>query len=85
MSMLYFIYRIKGAIKMTVATKKLKMAMVALDINQRELATRVNQSTANLSKKIVADNLRINEYATLVAALGCELEIRIKLPDGTIL
>ena len=67
------------------AIKKLKMAMTALDINQRELATRVNQSPANLSKKIVADNLRINEYATLVAALGCELDIRIKLPDGTIL
>ena len=67
------------------ALKKLKMAMTALDINQRELATRVNQSPANLSKKLVADNLRISEYATLVAALGCELEIRITLPDGTIL
>lgn len=67
------------------AIKKLKMAMAALNINQRELATRVNQSPANLSKKIVADNLRINEYATLVAALGCELEIKIILPDGTIL
>ena len=70
---------------MTIATKKLKMAMTALDITQVDLAKRTNQTQANLSKKIVADNLRINEYATLVAALGCELEIRIKLPDGTIL
>jgi DNA-binding Xre family transcriptional regulator len=67
------------------AIKKLKMAMTALDINQRELATRVNQSPANLSKKSVADNLRISEYATLVAALGCKLDITITLPDGTIL
>ena len=67
------------------AIKKLKMAMTALDINQRELATRVNQSPANLSKKLVADNLRISEYATLVAALGCNLDITITLPDGTIL
>ena len=67
------------------AIKKLKMAMTALDINQRELSTRVNQSPANLSKKLVADNLRINEYATLVAALGCKLDITITLPDGTIL
>ena len=67
------------------AIKKLKMAMTALDINQRELATRVNQSTANLSKKLVADNLRINEYETFVSALGCKLEIKITLPDGTIL
>ena len=70
---------------MTIAMEKLKMAMATLKINQRELATRVNQSTANLSKKIVADNLRINEYETFVSALGCKLEMRITLPDGTIL
>lgn len=67
---------------MTIAKKKLKMAMAALGINQHELAIRVNQSRANLSQKLVADNLRINEYADLVAALGCELEINIILPDG---
>ena len=65
--------------------KKLKMAMTALNITQVDLATRTNQTQANLSKKIVADNLRINEYTTLVEALGCKLDIRITLPDGTIL
>ena len=34
---------------------------------------------------MIADNLKINEYASLLAALGCEMEIKIKLPDGTIL
>ena len=62
--------------------KKLKMAMTALDITQVDLAALTNQSQANLSKKMVVDNLRINEYATLVAALGCQLEINIILPDG---
>ena len=70
---------------MTIATKKLKMAMTALGVNQRELAMRVNQLPANLSRKMIADNLKINEYASLLAALGCEMEIKIKLPDGTIL
>ena len=70
---------------MTIALKKLKMAMTALNITQVDLATRTNQTQANLSKKIVADNLRINEYTTLVEALGCKLDIRITLPDGTIL
>ena len=65
--------------------KKLKMAMTALGVNQRELAMRVNQLPANLSRKMIADNLKINEYASLLAALGCEMEIKIKLPDGTIL
>lgn len=70
---------------MTIAMKKLKMAMTALGVNQRELAMRVNQLPANLSRKMIADNLKINEYASLLAALGCEMEIKIKLPDGTIL
>ena len=70
---------------MTIAMKKLKMAMTALGVNQRELAMRVNQLPANLSRKMIADNLKINEYASLLAALGCEMEINIKLPDGTIL
>ena len=70
---------------MTIAMKKLKMAMTALGVNQRELAMRVNQLPANLSRKMIADNLKINEYASLLAALGCEIEIKIKLPDGTIL
>ena len=70
---------------MTIAMQKLKMVMTALNVTQVELATRTNQTQANLSKKIVSDNLRINEYASLLAALGCEMEIKIKLPDGTIL
>lgn len=70
---------------MTIAMKKLKMAMTALGVNQRELAMRVNQLPTSLSRKMIADNLKINEYASLLAALGCEMEIKIKLPDGTIL
>ena len=70
---------------MTIAMQKLKMVMTALNVTQVELATRINQTQANLSKKIVSDNLRINEYASLLAALGCKMEIKITLPDGTIL
>ena len=61
------------------------MAMTALGVNQRELAMRVNQLPTSLSRKMIADNLKINEYASLLAALGCELEIKITVPDGTIL
>jgi hypothetical protein len=70
---------------MTIATKKLKMAMTALNITQADLGARVNQTQANLSKKFVMDNFRINEYATLVEALGCKVDIIITLPDGTTL
>ena len=59
--------------------------MSALGVNQRELASLTNQLPASLSRKLIADNLKISEYASLLAALGCKLEIKITLPDGTIL
>ena len=61
---------------------KLKMAMTAVNVNQTELAKLTNQTKANLSNKMTADNFRIKEYAELVRALGCTLEINIVLPNG---
>ncbi len=63
-------------------TKKLKKAMLELDISQIDLAKKVNQTQSNLSQKFVANNFKLSEYEKLVAALGCELEIKIILPTG---
>ena len=63
-------------------TKKLKMAMVATNINQIKLAKLTNQSQQNLSEKMTRDNFRLQEYEQLVNALGCELKINIILPNG---
>ena len=63
-------------------TKKLKYAMIEINVNQIELANRTNQSQSNLSKKMKADNFTIKEYEKLVTALGCTLEIKIVLPNG---
>ncbi len=62
--------------------QKLKLAMNILDINQLELAKRTDQKQQNLSQKILADNFKFSEYEKLVTALGCELEVTIKLPNG---
>lgn len=62
--------------------QKLKLAMNILDINQLELAKRTDQKQQNLSQKILADNFKFSEYEKLVNALGCELEVTIKLPNG---
>ena len=62
--------------------KKLKLAMIEMEISQVELAKKTGQSQQNLSRKIVADNFNIKEYERLVNALGCELEVRIILPNG---
>ena len=63
-------------------TKKLKIAMIEQNINQVELAKLTSQNQGNLSSKMRADNFRVNEFESLVSALGCELEVNIILPDG---
>jgi hypothetical protein len=63
-------------------TNKLKMAMIATNINQVKLAKLTNQSQQNLSQKIVNNSYRIQEYERLVNALGCQLKINIILPNG---
>ena len=65
-------------------TQKLKMAMIATNINQITLAELTNQSQQNLSQKMVSNNYRIQEYERLVKALGCELKIQIILPNGEV-
>lgn len=65
--------------------KKIRYALIELEVSQSELAKRTNQSQPNLSKKIIADNFNFNEYEKLVHALGCKLEVNIILPDGKIL
>ena len=65
-------------------TNKLKMAMIATNINQVKLAELTNQSQQNLSQKMVHESYRLSEYERLVNALGCELKIQIILPNGEI-
>ena len=65
-------------------TNKLKMAMIATNINQIKLAELTNQSQQNLSQKMVSNNYKIQEYERLVNALGCQLKINIILPNGEI-
>lgn len=63
-------------------TQKLKTAMAATNINQIKLAELTNQSQENLSRKMTANNYKMQEYERLVKALGCELKIQIILPNG---
>ena len=63
-------------------TKKLRIAMIEQNINQTTLAERTGQTQKNLSNKMTRDNFQLSEYAKLVEALGCTLEINIVLPNG---
>lgn len=65
-------------------SRKLKMAMTAVNINQIELAKMTDQAQPTLSKKMLTDNFKYSEYERLVKALGCTLRVEIVLPDGRV-
>ena len=75
-----------GGIKTSMElSKKLRIAMLETNISQVELAKLTNQTQANLSKKIIADNFKLKEFEKLVKALGCQLEVNIILPNGKVI
>ena len=43
-------------------SKKLRIAMLETNTSQVELAKLTNQTQANLSKKIIADNFKLKEW-----------------------
>ena len=63
-------------------SKMLIKTMKTLNFTQTDLAKQVNQSRANLSKKIIANNFRFNEFEKLMNAMGCSVEIKITMPTG---
>lgn len=63
-------------------SKLLRKVMIEVEVTQTELAKRTNQSQQNLSNKIKNDNFTIYEFEELLNALGCSLEINVRLPDG---
>lgn len=63
-------------------SEKLRIAMIKLNVNQTQLAERSGQSQKNLSNKMQRNDFKLSEYERLVTALGCELEVTIKLPNG---
>jgi hypothetical protein len=40
------------------------------------------QSQGNLANKFIRNDFKLSEYERLVKAMGCELEVNIKLPTG---
>ena len=68
--------------KMIDLRHKLDVAMTYCRVNQPQLAKLTSQSTSNLNNKLVRNDFKLSEYQRLVEALGCQLEIKIVLPNG---
>ena len=56
--------------------------MLKTGVTQTALAEKTGQTQNNLANKLKLNNFKLSEYEKLVNALGCELCIEIKLPNG---
>lgn len=58
-------------------TKKIKIALVKMDMNQNEFCTKTNRDDGNFSKQLKRDNYKISELESIAEDLGYSLEINL--------
>lgn len=65
------------------ASEKIRIIAKRVNMSMGELAEATGQTRQNLSNKLSRDNLSQNDLISLASAMGCTVEIKFKLPDGT--
>lgn len=63
-------------------SKKVKMLMIEFDLTASKLASMINMSQPNLSKKLKNNSLSVSDLFKISQALNIELEINFILEDG---
>lgn len=65
--------------------EKIKIIMNRKDMSMTDLAAATNQTRQNLSNKMARDNFTEKDIRDMAAALGCEVVIEFRFPDGTVI
>jgi transcriptional regulator with XRE-family HTH domain len=63
--------------------EKIRLIMKRQNMTMGDLATASGQTRQNLSNKMTRGNFAEKDIENLAAALGCKVEIRFTLPDGS--
>ena len=67
---------------MTVA-EKVRLIMKRINMSMGDMAQATGQTRQNLSNKMNRENFSEKEIQAMAAAMGCTVEIKFTLPDGT--
>ena len=73
----------RGGYAMLTVAEKIKILMKRRGMTMTELAAATGQTRQNLSNKLARDNFSVSDMQALAEALGCEVSIEFRLPDGT--
>lgn len=65
------------------ASEKIRIIAKRVNMSMGDLAEATGQTRQNLSNKLSRDNLSQNDLLSLASAMGCTVEIKFTLPDGT--
>lgn len=79
---MYIVGKGGDAMGITVA-EKVRLIMKRQGKTMGDLAEASGQTRQNLSNKMTRGNFTEKDILTLAKALGCQVEIRFTLPDGT--
>lgn len=63
--------------------EKIKIIMNRKGISMTDLAAATNQTRQNLSNKMARDNFTEKDARDMAEALGCEIVVEFRFPDGT--
>lgn len=65
--------------------EKIKIIMNRKGISMTELAAATNQTRQNLSNKMARDNFTEKDARDMATALGCEVVVEFRFPNGTVI
>lgn len=68
--------------KITVS-EKIRLIMKRLEMSMTDLAATTGQTRQNLSNKMSRGNFSEKDIEMIASAMGCTVEIKFTLPDGT--
>ena len=70
--------------EMTVA-EKVRVIMKRMNMSMGDMAEATGQTRQNPSNKMNRENFSEKEIRAMAEAMGCAVEIRFTLPDGTVI
>lgn len=65
--------------------EKIKIIMNRKGVSMTDLAAATGQTRQNLSNKMARDNFTEKDTQAMAAALGCEVVVEFRFPDGTVI
>ena len=65
--------------------EKIKVIMNRKNVSMTELAAATDQTRQNLSNKMARDNFTEKDAHAMAEALGCEVVVEFRFPDGTVI